>query len=108
MDRIEQLRLKAEASRQFDFALPVVDTVEDARAIAAQVAAQVAALPDDQRLLALSHLNDLRETLDGRLGLLEREMAENRRQLRLVNQGLEACKRYGAGEALSRRRPRRG
>ncbi len=94
METVAKLTFKAARSRQAHAGLPVVESVEQAIALAQAVARGLDGLKGDARLLMLSNLDDVRQALDGRTQQLEREMAEERQRLRSVNQGLRAVDGY--------------
>jgi hypothetical protein len=99
MGTIERLRLRAERARRVGGELPVVATVEEARALARGVAEGLAAASDQDRLLLLSSLHEVQTALSARLSRLEVEMGEGRERIAAVNRGLSAHAGY---------RPKRG
>jgi hypothetical protein len=99
MGTIERLRLRAERARRVGGELPVVATVEEARALARGVAEGLAAASDQDRLLLLSSLHEVQTALSARLSRLEIEMGEGRERIAAVNRGLSAHAGY---------RPKRG
>lgn len=94
METVAKLTLKAARSRQAQAAEPVVETVEQAIALAQAVARGLDGLKGDARLLMLTNLDDVRKALDGRMQQLEREMADERQRLHSVNHGLRAVDGY--------------
>lgn len=94
---IEELRLRAERSRQSGFALPMVASAEEAKALAHALARQIAALSGPERLLALAEIDHAYAALEGRLGRLSGELAENGRLLRAANDSGAACGAYTRG-----------
>ena len=99
MGTIERLRLRAERARRFGGELPVVATVEEARALARGVAEGLAAASGQDRLLLLSGLHEVQAALAGRLSRLDAEMTDGRERIAAVNRGLSAHASY---------RPKRG
>ena len=94
METVARLTTRAARSRQAQTAQPVLETVEQAIALAQAVARGLDGLHGDARLLMLSNLDDVRQALDGRMQQLEREMADERQRLRSVNHGLRAVDGY--------------
>ncbi|PHY18842.1 hypothetical protein [Caulobacter sp. BP25] len=103
METVEKLAAKAQASREAKGASPVVETVEDAIALAHAVAQQLDGLTGDARLLMLSNLDDVRRALDGRMSRLASEMDAQRAQLTAMNRSLRAIDGYG-GRGAGRER----
>jgi hypothetical protein len=107
MDGLQELRLRAERSRRSGYAAPVVTSVAEAKALATQVADQIAALPDQERLLVLAHLDDVCGVIQARLERLQVEIVEGRQQIVAANQGGAACTVYAAAKGLvALRRPK--
>ena len=102
MDGVRELQLRADRSRRAGYAEPVVATVEEARALAARVADQVACLPDHQRLLVLAHLDDVCGIIQARLEKLQSEIVEGRQQIAAANDGGAACASYAASRGPAR------
>lgn len=100
---IHELRLKADLSRQTGYAAPIVASVDEAKRLAAEIADQIAGLPPHERLLMLTHLDDLQEIIQARLGKLQDELQDTRLRIVATNGGAAACVRYAAASAL---RPR--
>jgi len=100
METFEKLAARAGASREADGRAPVVETVEDAIALARAVAQRLDGLSGDARLLMLSNLDDVRRALDGRMSRLSEEMEGQRGRLTAMNRSLRAIDGYGG------RRPR--
>ncbi len=94
---IDDLRLRAERSRQSGYALPVVASPEEAKALAWAIARQLAALSGRDRLVALAEIDHAYSALEGRLERLSGELEENRRLLRAANDGGAACDAYTRG-----------
>lgn len=94
METVARLTTQAARSRRAQAAQPVVETVEQAIALAQAVARGLDGLQGDARVLMLSNLDDVRQALDGRMQQLERDMAEERQRLRSVNHGLRAVDGY--------------
>lgn len=90
MGVIERLRLRAERARRLGSEIPVVGTVEEARALARGVAEGLAAASDQDRLLLLSSLHEVQTALTARLSRLATDMAEGRERMAAVNRGLTA------------------
>jgi hypothetical protein len=109
MGEINRYLRRAKASRAADFALPVIETPEDALRAAREVAAGLGALPDGARLARLSELQELSDALDGRIARLGEEMADNQRRLQQSRFGSQVCRSYiksaGAAASLKARRP---
>ncbi len=99
METFEKLAAKARASREAEGRAPVVETVEDAIALARAVAQTLDGLSGDARLLMLSNLDDVRRALDGRMSLVASEMEAQRAQLTAMNRGLRAIDGYGGRAA---------
>lgn len=95
MSMIIELRGRAERCRAGAYGLPVVSTVEEARALGRRIADQLANLSGDQALLCLSSLQDVQAVLTARVARLQEEMASTRRELRRVNEAVRACSCYG-------------
>jgi hypothetical protein len=108
MDRLANLRLRAERSRRAAFDQPVVSDADEARALARGLADELANLQGRDRLLFLATLEEIRAALDARAKRLAREMADHRVTLMRVIRGSAACRGYGAAAARGRRRPERG
>ena len=98
MGTIERLRQRAERSRRGGGEVPVVRTVEEARALARGVAEGLAAAPEADRLLLLSSLHEVRMALEARLSRLDVEMGEGRERIAAVNRGLSAHRHYRPGK----------
>lgn len=100
MAGIHELRLKAELSRQTGYAAPIVTSVDEARRLATEIADQIAGLPPRERLLMLTHLDDVYETIQVRLSKLQDELQDTRLRIAATNGGAAACVRYAAASAL--------
>jgi CHASE3 domain sensor protein len=96
METVAKLTTRAARSRRAQAAEPVVETVEQAIALAQAVARGLDGLTGEARLLMLSNLDDVRQALDERMSKLEDELATERERLRSVNQGLRAVDGYAA------------
>ena len=96
METVAKLTTRAARSRQAQAAEPVVDSVEQAIALAQAVARGLDGLKGDARLLMLSNLDDVRQALDARMGKLEDDLAAERERLRSVNHGLRAVDGYAS------------
>jgi hypothetical protein len=103
METFEKLAAKAQASREAEGRAPVVETVEDAIALARAVAQRLDGLTGDARLLMLSNLDDVRRALDGRMAHLASEMESQRTQLTAMNRSLRAIDGYGGRAARGER-----
>ncbi len=103
METFEKLAAKAQASHESDGRTPVVETVEDAIALARAVAHRLDGLTGDARLLMLSNLDDVRRALDGRMSRVASEMETQRAQLTAMNRGLRAIDGYGGRAARGER-----
>jgi hypothetical protein len=108
MGTIERLRLRAERARRFGGELPVVATVEEARALARGVAEGLAAASDQDRLLLLSSLHEVQTVLAARLLRLDAEMADGRERIAAVNRGLSAHTSYSSRLSPRGDGPKRG
>ncbi len=86
----------------------VIASAEEARAVGRDIAAEIAGLSPEERLIVLSDLHELNQALEQRLPRLHQELAEVREQLHLVQRGVRACNRYAQGAGLSRAAKRRG
>jgi hypothetical protein len=107
-DVIDLLRLRAERCAQSGLAQPIVGTPEEALALGARIAAQLAALPNSERLLFLAYLDQISSTLQGRLERLAEEMAASGERLTAAQRQGAGCRAYATVAALPRRRPRPG
>ncbi|WP_165190435.1 hypothetical protein [Caulobacter soli] len=105
---IERLRLRAEHSRRVGGDAPLVTTVEEARALARGVAEGLAAASDQDRLLLLSSLHEVRAALDTRLSRLDADMSEGRARIAAVNRGLSAHSSYSNRMSPRGAGPRKG
>jgi hypothetical protein len=104
-DVIDLLRLRAERCAQSGLAQPIVGTPEEALAISARIAAQLAALPASERLLFLAYLDQISSTLQGRLERLAQDMAETGGRLAALRRVGAGCRAYaGAAAGPTRRR----
>lgn len=103
MEGVHELRRRADRSRQAGYAAPVVTSVDEAKALAGQIADQIASLPPRERLLMLTHLDDICEVIQTRLGRLEVELQDTRSQLTAANDGGAACVSYAAAGAIRAR-----
>jgi hypothetical protein len=101
MDGLHELRLRAERSRRSGYAAPVVTSVDEAKALAAQVVDQIAGLPDRERLLVLAHLDDVCGVIQARLERLQVEIVESRQQIVAANEGGAACTSYATAKGLA-------
>lgn len=103
MEGVHELRLRAELSRRAGYAAPIVTSIDEAKRLAAEIADQIAGLPPRARLLMLTHLDDICEVIQVRLGRLQVELEDTRSQMTATTGGAAACVRYAAAGAL---RPR--
>ncbi len=94
METVAKLTTRAARSRQTKAEEPVVESVEQAVALAQAVARGLDGLRGDARLLMLSNLDDVRRALDDRMAKLEGDLAAERERLRSVNHGLRAIDGY--------------
>lgn len=94
MGTVAKLQARASRSRRAGAAEPVVETVEQALALAQAIARDLDGLQGDARLLMLSNLDEVRQALDDRTSRLEAELAVERERLRAVNRGLRAVSGY--------------
>jgi predicted nucleic acid-binding Zn-ribbon protein len=101
MSTVIELRGRAERCRSASYTLPVVTTVEEARALGRRIADQLANISGRDALLSLAALDDVQTVLAARLARLEEEMTATRRELRQVNAAVQACRRYGASSSGS-------
>jgi len=81
-------------------ALPA--TPEEAIQLSRDLAARLASATGDEKLVLLSDLHELRDSLARRIPNLEQELAETRARLRVVRSGMQACGRYAQSADLSR------
>lgn len=95
MSVVVELRARAERCRTSTFTVPVVSTVDEARQLARQIADQLAGLSGREALVCLASLQDVQAVLATRLARLHEEMADARRELRLVSDAGHACRSYG-------------
>jgi hypothetical protein len=105
-DVIELLRLRSERCAQSELAAPIVGTPEEALALGARIAAQLAALPASERLLFLAYLDQISSTLQGRLERLAQDMAESGERLAAARRLGDGCRAYAGVAGLPPRRPR--
>jgi hypothetical protein len=103
METFEKLAAKAQASREAEGGAPIVETVEDAIALARAVADRLDGLTGDARLLMLSNLDDVRRALDGRMSRVASELEAQRAQLTAMNRSLRAIDGYGGRAARGER-----
>lgn len=94
MKTVTRLTMRAARSRRAGAAEPVIDSVEDAVALARAVARGLDELQGADRLLMLSNLDEVRRALDARMARIEADMSEGRERLRAVNHGLRAIDGY--------------
>jgi hypothetical protein len=109
MGEITKYIRRAKASRATGFALPVIETPEDALRAAREVAAGLGALPEGPRVAFLSDLQELSEALDGRIARLDQEMADSQRKLQQSRFGSQVCRSYvkSASAVAALKAPRR-
>lgn len=110
MSEIDRYIRKAIASKRADFALPVIDSPEDAMRVIRAVAARLPTLPENEQLVLLSDLAELSSALAARVERLDREMARDRVKIHEARFGRRVCASYArhAGVVVqlnSRRRP---
>jgi hypothetical protein len=94
MGSVQKLQVRAAGSRRADHRLPVVATVEEASALARDIARQLTGLSEPERLLAMSNLDEVRRALDGRMDRLSEDLAASRAELQALNRGLAAAGGY--------------
>jgi hypothetical protein len=106
MSTVVELRGRAEHCRSAAYSLPVVSTVEEARALGLRIAEQLASLSGHEALLCLSSLQDVQAVLTARVSRLQDEMAATRRELQRVDAAVRTCRQYGETAAGAGRRSR--
>jgi tRNA (Thr-GGU) A37 N-methylase len=94
METIAKLTARATRSRRVHGAEPVVETVDQAIALAQAIARGLDGLQGEARLLMLSNLDDVRQALDARTARLEKDLAVEGERLRAVHRGLRAVGGY--------------
>ncbi len=94
METLAKLTARATRSRRAQGAEPVVETVDQAIALAQAIARGLDGLHGEARLLMLSNLDDVRRALDARTAQLEDDLAVEGERLRAANRGLRAVGVY--------------
>jgi hypothetical protein len=97
MSGIDKYIRKATKSKREAFALPVIDSAEDAVRMAREAAASLQSLPDDQRLALLSDLEELSDAIGGRIDHLQQALAETGLKLQQARLSRKACLSYVQG-----------
>jgi hypothetical protein len=103
MAGIEKFVRLARASKRADFALPVIESADEAAKIVREVAAGLAKLPEKDRLNLLSDLQELSAALEGRSKRLRREMADNLVTLKAARFSRRVCSAYARSAASAAR-----
>ncbi|MDR3511970.1 MAG: hypothetical protein P4L73_10060 [Caulobacteraceae bacterium] len=107
MAGIEKFVRLARASQRTGFALPVIESADEAVKVVREVAAGLASLPENDRLNLLSDLRELSIALEGRSERLRQEMAGNLLTLKAASFGRKVCSAYARNAAaVARIRPR--
>jgi hypothetical protein len=104
MDEIVRAMDKARRSRRSGFHRPIIESYEQAAAVARELAERLKALPLTDRALLISDVRLLEEVLSRRADTLRAGMAETSAEIIRLNRGLGAAGAYGASGRLGRRR----
>lgn len=104
MDEIIRLLDKARNARRSGLDRPIIESYEQAAAVARELAERLNALPLTDRALLISDVRLLEEALSRRAHTLRTGMAETSAEIIRLNRGLGATGAYGAGSRLVRRR----
>ena len=104
MGRIHRLIARASRVRGVD-AAPVIGSVEEARAVALDIARAFEALEGREKFLLQSGLADLERSLRDDVAGLENRVRETREEISRVNRGLNAARAYRPARPPGGRRP---
>lgn len=104
MDEIDRIVERAGRSRRTGFDRPIVESYEQAAAIARDLAAKLATLPWSDKALLISDVRLLETALKRRADTLRAEMTETSAEIVRLNRGRGATGAYAAGGRLGARR----
>ncbi|GLK47238.1 hypothetical protein GCM10017620_02110 [Brevundimonas intermedia] len=106
MDEISRIVERAGRSRRTGFDRPIVESYEQAAAIARDLAERLASLPWSDKALLISDVRMLETALKRRADTLRAGMSETSAEIIRLNRGTGAAGAYAAGGRLgARRRP---
>ena len=106
MDEIRRIVERAGRSRRTGFDRPIVESYEQAAAIARDLAERLASLPWSDKALLISDVRMLETALKRRADTLRAGMSETSAEIIRLNRGTGAAGAYAAGGRLgARRRP---
>lgn len=106
MDEIGRIVERAGRSRRTGFDRPIVESYEQAAAIARDLAERLATLPWSDKALLISDVRLLETALKRRADTLRAGMSETSAEIIRLNRGTGAVGAYAAGGRLgARRRP---
>lgn len=105
MDKVARLVDRAGRSRRRGFDLPIIDSYEQAAAVARDLAERLAHLPLTERALLVSDVRILEEALRRRAETLRAGMIETSAAIIRLNQNLSATGAYTDSDRLGGRRP---
>lgn len=103
MDKVARLVDRAGRSRRRGFDLPIIDSYEQAAAVAQDLAQRLACLPLTERALLVSDIRILEEALRRRAETLRAGMVETSAAIIRLNRTLSATSAYSDGGRLGRR-----
>ncbi|WP_299172997.1 hypothetical protein [uncultured Brevundimonas sp.] len=104
MDEIGRILDRAGRSRRTGFDRPIVESYEQAAAIAHDLAERLAALPWSDRATLISDVRLLEAALKRRADTLRAGMSETSAEIVRLNRGAGAAGAYAAGGRLGARR----
>jgi len=104
MDEIDRIVDRAGRSRRTGFDRPIVESYEQAAAIARDLAAKLATLPWSDKALLISDVRLLETALKRRADTLRAGMTETSAEIVRLNRGTGAAGAYAAGGRLGARR----
>ena len=104
MDEIDRIIDRAGRSRRTGFDRPIVESYEQAAAIARDLAERLADLPWLDRALLISDVRLLETALKRRADTLRVDMRETSAEIVRLNRGTGAAGAYAAGGRLGARR----
>lgn len=104
MDEIGRIVDRAGRSRRAGFNLPIVESYEQAAAIARDLADRLGSLPWSERALLISDVRLLETALKRRAEALRSGMSETSAEIIRINCGTEAAGAYATGGRLAARR----
>jgi predicted nucleic acid-binding Zn-ribbon protein len=103
MSILDHYLLSADRSRRKGFGLPLITDQDEARQLATEIAQALSRLSDEERVLFLSNLGDLKEALKQRCEVLKQEIEQNRAELARITRTLFACNAYAIAASHARR-----